>query len=194
MVSLVAYLVVDNPMARIHSTLIKASWHGGPFRITDPLLGEFTTHWWISHTKDSKVKLFMMMSSNGNIFRVTGPLCGEFTGDRWIPLTKASDTELWCFRWSAPWINGWVNNHEAGDLRRHRAHYEVIVIYILYVSASACCWATSCQWFETTCRTFGVTKMKKHILKIFPLIATQRWQFCFHSKCFSRERDHQLLN
>ena len=26
------------------------------------------------------------------------------------------------------WINGWVNNREAGDLRRHRAHYDVIVI------------------------------------------------------------------
>ena len=25
------------------------------------------------------------------------------------------------------WINGWVNNSEAGDLRRHRAHYDVIV-------------------------------------------------------------------
>ena len=26
------------------------------------------------------------------------------------------------------WINGWVKNREAGDLRRHRAHYDVIVI------------------------------------------------------------------
>ena len=26
------------------------------------------------------------------------------------------------------WINGWVNNREAGDLRRHRAHYNVIVM------------------------------------------------------------------
>ena len=26
------------------------------------------------------------------------------------------------------WINGWVNNHEAGDLRRNRAHYDVTVI------------------------------------------------------------------
>ena len=25
-------------------------------------------------------------------------------------------------------INGWVNNREAGDLRRHRAHYDVTVI------------------------------------------------------------------
>ena len=47
---------------------------------------------------------------------------------RWIPLTKASDAELWCFLWSAPWINGWVNNREAGDLRRHHAHYDVIVM------------------------------------------------------------------
>ena len=26
------------------------------------------------------------------------------------------------------WINGWVNNREAGDLRRHRAHYDAIVM------------------------------------------------------------------
>ena len=28
-----------------------------------------------------------------------------------------------CFLWSAPWTNGWVNNREAGDLRRQCAHY-----------------------------------------------------------------------
>ena len=81
-----------------------------------------------------------MTPSNGNIFRVTGPLCGEFTNYRWIPLTKASDAELWCFlclylnkRFSKQsWINGWVNNREAGDLRRHRGHYDVIVMYCIY--------------------------------------------------------------
>ena len=26
------------------------------------------------------------------------------------------------------WVNGWVNNHEAGDLRRYRAHYDVTVM------------------------------------------------------------------
>ena len=26
------------------------------------------------------------------------------------------------------WINGWVNNHDAGDLRRYRVHYDVIVM------------------------------------------------------------------
>ena len=28
------------------------------------------------------------------------------------------------------WINGWVNNHEVGDLRRHRAHFDVIRMYL----------------------------------------------------------------
>ena len=70
----------------------------------------------------------MITSSNGHIFRITGPLCGEFTGHRWIPHTKASDTEIWCFLWSVPWINSWVNNRQAGDLRRHRAHYDVTVM------------------------------------------------------------------
>ena len=70
-----------------------------------------------------------MTSSNGDIFRVTGHLCGEFTGHRWIPCTKASDAELWCFLSSAPEKkNGWVNYGEAGDLRRHGAHYDVIVM------------------------------------------------------------------
>ena len=73
---------------------------------------------------------FMMTSSNGNIFRVTGHMCGEFTGHLWIPRTKASDAELWCFFFICDWINGWVNNCEAGDLRRYPTHYDVIVMFM----------------------------------------------------------------
>ena len=29
------------------------------------------------------------------------------------------------------WINGWVNNRWAGDLRRHRAHYDVTVMRLI---------------------------------------------------------------
>ena len=32
------------------------------------------------------------------------------------------------FSFICVWINGWVNNLEAGDLRRYRTHYEVIVM------------------------------------------------------------------
>ena len=37
---------------------------------------------------------------------------------------------------SAPWINGWVSNREAGDLRRYRAHYDVTVMYELWYTAT----------------------------------------------------------
>ena len=30
------------------------------------------------------------------------------------------------------WINGWVNNRGAGDLRRYRAHYHVTVMFMPY--------------------------------------------------------------
>ena len=50
-----------------------------------------------------------MTSSNGSIFRVTGPLCGEFTGE------------------------SWVNNRDAGGVRRHRAHYDVTVMSKYYL-------------------------------------------------------------
>ena len=35
------------------------------------------------------------------------------------------------FSLNCVWINGWVNNREAGDLRRYRTHYDVTVM---------CCW------------------------------------------------------
>ena len=52
-------------------------------------------------------------------------VCGEFTGLRWIPLQWRGAL---MFSLICAWINGWVNNRGAGDLRRHRAHYDVIVI------------------------------------------------------------------
>ena len=60
-------------------------------------------------------------------FRVTGHLCGEFIviGEfpAQRPVNRALMFSLICAR-----INGWVNNSEAGDLRRHHAHYDVIVM------------------------------------------------------------------
>ena len=78
----------------------------------------------------------MMTSSNGNIFRVTGHLCGAFTGHRWIPRTQRPATRSFDILFSliCAWIKGWVNNRKAGDLRRHRTHYDVTVM--IYVCTS----------------------------------------------------------
>ena len=69
-----------------------------------------------------------MTSSNGNNFRVTGPLCGEFTGPGEIPTQRPVTQSFDVFFINLRVNNGWVNNCEAGDLRRQRAHYDVIVM------------------------------------------------------------------
>ena len=66
----------------------------------------------------------MMTSSNGNIFRVTGLLCGNHW---WIP-HKGQWHGALMFSLICAWINGWVNNREAGDLIRHHSHYDVTVM------------------------------------------------------------------
>ena len=88
-------------------------------------------------------------------FQITGRWCGgNHPGDRWIQLAKRHQSSasmaivrrINCWPVDSPhkgqwhralmfsliicaWINGWVNNREAGDSRRHRAHYDVIVMY-----------------------------------------------------------------
>ena len=96
----------------------------------------------------------MMTFSNGNLFPRYWPLCGEFTGHRWIPLTKASDAEPWCFLW----INSWVNNREAGYLRRHRTHYSVIVMscHRIYINGKAAVCQTNRSSKQTTKETSRV--------------------------------------
>ena len=49
------------------------------------------------------------------------PVTSEFPAQR--PVTRSFNVFF-----DLRLINGWVNNREAGDLRRHRGHYDVIVM------------------------------------------------------------------
>ena len=66
----------------------------------------------------------MMTSSNGNIFRVTGHLCGNSP----VTCDKGQWRGALMFSLICAWINGWVNNRDTCDLRRHRTHYDVTVM------------------------------------------------------------------
>ena len=91
------------------------------FTILVQLMTLFLPHWWwLSRWHDDVIKW--------KHFPRYWPFVRVIHRHRWIPLTKASDAEFWCFLWSIPWINSWINNREAGDLRHHRAHYDVIVM------------------------------------------------------------------
>ena len=53
-------------------------------------------------------------------------------GIHWSPVNSLNKGQWrWALMFSliCVWINGWVNNREAGDLRRHRAHHNVIVMH-----------------------------------------------------------------
>ena len=82
-----------------------------------------------------------MTSSNGNIFRVIGHLCGKFTGDP----HKGQWRGALMFSLICAWISGWVNNGEASDLKRHRTHYDVIVM-TLHFGLILILWSIPLAW------------------------------------------------
>ena len=87
-------------------------------------------------TDDIETWRNMMTSSNGNIFRVTSPLCGEFTGPGEFPTREGQWREALMFSLIYTRIKGWVNNGEAGDLRRYRAHSDVTVMTTVVLDRS----------------------------------------------------------
>ena len=105
---------------------------------------------------------------------------------------KASDAELWCFLWSAPWIKGWVHNREAGDLRRNRAHYDVIVM-------TRRIFATTQLW---KCKRYSKYRSPHIIFKpqLFPLLSYESvCHFTVYVKCVSIKKlqftsKHKIFN
>ena len=79
----------------------------------------------------------MMTSSNGNIFPRNWPFVRGIHRSPVNSPHKASDAELWCFFFICVWIDDWVNNREADDLRRYRGHYDVTVMNGLEVASSS---------------------------------------------------------
>ena len=69
--------------------------------------------WW-RHQKETFSALLALCAENS-------PVTDEFPAQR--PATRCFDAFF-----DLHWINNWVNNRAAGDLRRHRAHYDVTVM------------------------------------------------------------------
>ena len=64
-------------------------------------------------------------------FPVTGHLCRELTGHRWISPQKGRWGGALMFPLICVWINSWVSNREAGDLRRYQALCDVAVMIVV---------------------------------------------------------------
>ena len=69
--------------------------------------------WW-RHQMETFSALLAICAGNSSV-PVNSPHKGQWRGALMFSLISTS-------------INGWVNNREAGDLRRNRTHYDVIVM------------------------------------------------------------------
>ena len=69
--------------------------------------------WW-RHQMETFSALLALCAGNSPV-PVNSPHKGQWRGSL-------------MFSFICVWINGWVNNREAGDLRRYRAHYDVTVM------------------------------------------------------------------
>ena len=67
------------------------------------------------------------------------------------------------------WTNSWVNNRDAGDLRRHRAHYEVTVMHSMHYPLIP-------RWYWTrvniACSDFGFCII---VSFFFPFLVYKSW-------------------
>ena len=97
-----------------------------------------------------------MTSSNENIFHFNG----QSTGHRWIPLKgqwrEALMSSLICTR-----INGWVNSPNAGDLRRHCAHYDFTVMCCVLLPGAISVYTCRCRLTIIRLNIIGIPSIMK---------------------------------
>ena len=77
-------------------------------------------------------------------------------------------------------INGWVNNCEAGDLRRNRAHYDVIVMY--GGSKVMHCWQVHSRQDRCLQCVIRVIETKKIKLLVMHVIVDNTYGLCISRK------------
>ena len=123
-------------------------------------------------------KLYMMTSSHGRAsrihddvikwkhFRRNWPFVRRIHRSPVNSLHKGQWRGALMFSLICTWTNGWVNNQDAGDLRRHRAHYDVIVMYRPFMRGTeplvSPCKGTVVQRFKL----FIVVRMRKRFCNV----------------------------
>ena len=88
--------------------------------------------WW-RHQMETFAALLALCAGNSPV-PVNSPHKGQWRGSLMFSLIYA-------------WINDWVNNREAGDLRRQRGHYDVIVMPSWLITREGEEWGVFYFWF-----------------------------------------------
>ena len=103
--------VKDNKPALVQ---IMASYRTGDIPLSEECNASIVSSWW-RHQMETFSVLLHGRVRGIHLWPVNSPHKGQWRGALMFCLIYA-------------WTNGWVNNRDAGDLRRHRAHYDVTVM------------------------------------------------------------------
>ena len=125
-----------------------------------------------------RTKLYMMTSSHGRASRIPDDVIKWKHFRRYWPFVRrihrspviSPHRGQWrgalMFSLICTWTNGWINNQDAGDLRRHRAHYDVIVMYRPFMRGTeplvSPCKGTVVQRFKL----FVVVRLRKRFCNV----------------------------
>ena len=96
----------------------------------------FGLAWW-RHQMQTFSSLLALCEGNS-------PVTGGFPSQR--PVTSGFDD---FFTLICAWTNGWVDNRDASDLGRHRAHYDVIIMVWNAFERLTCHTMTASPWTQT---------------------------------------------
>ena len=118
------------------------------------------------------------------------PVTAEFPSQRSV--TQSIDGSLIC-----AWTNDWLNNRDAGDLRRHRAHYDATVM----VKGSQCIGATPITyWSRASVGPLLSSKRSianwicEHILSLYPFISHHLLVQGLTNGCFYQNIPQGFIN
>ena len=108
---------VSKPSYHVCNTVMWIRWSSGRPNCTTGPFGSISVSPWWRHQMETFSALLAIFAGNSPVPE------GQWRGALMFSL-------IWV------WINGWVNNREAGDLRRHRAHCDVIVMLCCNINLS----------------------------------------------------------
>ena len=115
--------------------LVKLAITGRSWKLWCRQLYHYSSYWtWWRHQMETFSALLAICAGNSPV-PVNSPHKGQWRG--------ALLFSLICTR-----ISGWVNNGEAGDLRRHRAHYDVTVMNLsFWLPSTTSCMIEQLNWW-----------------------------------------------
>ena len=162
--------------------------NGNIFRVTGHLCGEFPGPRWIPRTKASDAELWCFLCQHDDVIKWKHfPRNWPFVRGIHRSPVNSPHKSLWrgalMFSLICTKLNGFVNTREAGELRRHLAHYDVNVMRIEIPEDSSVILKRLWKWLQSP--MYG-SKLSILLRIHYRLRRNRNWYFfkSYHTVCY----------